>query len=139
MAAGSEFVDELKRQAVHVGHREHGYQLGTGLQLQYLVGKLQVRPQAAIREHHSLGVAGGARCIVDDGQFFRLVLMVVDMLFAEVLGVFPAEHLVEVLAGIGDPFVAADEQGEVVHHEDALQQRHGTFVQVLPHLVAYKE
>ena len=43
------------------------------------------------------------------------------------------------IAGVSNPFVARYQQGEVRHHEDTFQQRHGAFVEVFPHLVAYKK
>ena len=65
--------------------------------------------------------------------------MIVDVFLTEVLGEFLAEHLIEVLAGVSNPFVARYQQGEVRHHEDTFQQRHGAFVEVFPHLVADKK
>ena len=65
--------------------------------------------------------------------------MIVDVFLTEVLGKFLAEYLVEVIAGVSNPFVARDQQGEVRHHEDTFEQRHGAFVEIFPHLVAYKK
>ena len=42
-------------------------------------------------------------------------------------------------AGVGYLFVAREQQRKIIHHEDTLQQGHGVLVQILPHLVAYKE
>ena len=65
--------------------------------------------------------------------------MIVDVFLTEVLGKFLAEYLVEVIAGVSNPFVARDQQGEVRHHEDTFEQRHGAFVEIFPHLVADKK
>ena len=65
--------------------------------------------------------------------------MVGDVLLAEILGIFFAEELVQVLAGIVHFLAAGDEDGEVGHQEDAFQQGHGVFVQVFPNHVAHKE
>jgi len=61
------------------------------------------------------------------------------MFLAEVLGVFLTEHFVEMFAGIVQLFAAGDKNVEVCHHHDALQQRHSTFVEVFPNLVAYEK
>ena len=52
---------------------------------------------------------------------------------------YAREHLIEVLAGIGDTFVTRHEQGEVRHHENAFQQGHGAFIEVFPYLVSYEK
>ena len=139
VATHRKLIQELKCKSVHVCHWQHAYQLVTGFQRQHFKGEFGVGPQAAIGEHDAFRVAGCAGGIVDDRQFFGLVFVIVDMLFAEVLGEFLAEHLIEVLAGIGDTFVTRHEQGEVRHHENAFQQGHGAFIEVFPYLVSYEK
>ena len=139
MATHGELIQELECQSVHVRHGQHAYQFVAGFQRQYLEGELGVGPQAAVGQHYAFRVAGRTGSIVDDGQLFGLVFVVIDVFLAEVLGEFLAEHLVEVLAGVSNPFVARYQQGEVGHHEDAFQQRHGAFIEVFPYLVAYEK
>ena len=69
----------------------------------------------------------------------ELVLVIGDVLLAEVLGIFLPEHGVEVLAGVGQLLAARDGQGKVRQEDDAFQPGHGVLVQVLPHLVAHEE
>ena len=65
--------------------------------------------------------------------------MVADMFFAEIFGILLPEHFIQMFAGVIQLLAARDEDGEICHHHDAFQQRHGAFVQVLPYLIAYKQ
>ena len=113
-------------------HRQHAYQFVAGFQRQYFESESGVGPQTAIGEHYAFRVTGGTGSIVDDRQFFGLVFVIVDVFLTEVLGEFLAEHLIEVLAGVSNPFVARYQQGEVRHHEDTFAATPGDLSLVLP-------
>ena len=139
VATYGELVQEFECQSVHMSHRQHAYQFVAGFQRQYFESESGVGPQAAIGEHYAFRVTGSTGSIVNDRQLFGLVFVIVDVFLTEVLGKFLAEYLVEVIAGVGNPFVARYQQGEVRHHEDTFEQRHGAFVEIFPHLVADKK
>ncbi|EJX10502.1 hypothetical protein EVA_01128 [gut metagenome] len=139
MGSCSKAVEEVVHHAEYMAHGEHGDDRVAGLHLQHFEAVGHVRPQAAVGQHHSLGVAGGARRVVDDGQFFRLVLAVGDVFGAEILGIALAVDGIAVFAGFNQLRVACHQQRKVVEQDDAFEQRHGLFVEVLPHAVAHKE
>ena len=106
MATDGEFVEEFESQSVHVCHRQHRDDLVSGFQFEYFVSELGVRPEAAVGEHDSFRVARCAGGVVDYCQLFGLVFMVFDVFLAEVLRIFPAEHFVQMFAGMCQPFAA---------------------------------
>ena len=57
----------------------------------------------------------------------------------EILGIFLAEQFIQVFAGIIQLFRTGYQDGEIRHQDDAFQNGHGGFVQILPYLVAHKQ
>ena len=102
MTPVAEAEDELEGHAVHMGHGEDGEHVLAGLDVlrEQAHAEVQVAPERAVGEHDSLGEARGARGVVDEGQFFGRIYMIMHMLGTEEFGVFPAVEFVEVLAGI---------------------------------------
>ena len=99
-----EFEDELESHAVHVGHgedRDDAVATIDGL-AEDVLRKVVVRPEGTIGNHDALGETGGTAGVVNHSQLFAIgLLVVVDMLLAEVFRELLAIELVEVLAGIG--------------------------------------
>ncbi len=109
MASLDDFEYKLKSHAVHVCHGQNADDRVARLYLlaQYVLGKVGVAPHGAVRYHHAFGESCRAAGVVDERQFVPVLLrIVVDVLLAEVFGIFKAEHLVQVLAGIGEPVCA---------------------------------
>ena len=102
MATLEELVDELKRHTVHMSHGKDAQHVVALLHVAAhgMAGKVEVAPDGAVGNHDAFGKTGGAAGVVDERQLIRTLLLVVgDMLLAEILGEFLTEHLVEVLTG----------------------------------------
>ena len=65
---------------------------------QVLVHEHHVGPDRTVGDHDALGEAGGAGGVVDQGEFFRLVLVVDEVVGGEAVGVHLVEGAGEVLA-----------------------------------------
>ena len=142
MTTVEELEDELEGHAVHVGHGQHRDDTIAGLDglTQHLAGKVVVRPQGAIGQHDAFGEARSSTGIVDQCQFVGILLVVViDMLFAEVFWELLAVELVEVLAGIGEFISTADHQRVVGVVDDTFERRHLHRIDDCGHVVANKE
>ena len=87
-------VNKFKSQAVHMSHREHTYDLFTRIDPVGIDGKLQVGPQATVRQHHSFGRTGGARGIIDHGQLVGRIVFVMNIFGTETIGEFFSEQFV---------------------------------------------
>ena len=107
VVAEGEVEEELYHQSVHVGHGEDVEHAAAGFEMlsDFFEGPVEVAGHGAVGYHHSFGEACGAAGVVDQGQCLGGVDVVVDVLLAEVFGVFLAEEFVEVLAGVGELFV----------------------------------
>ena len=142
VAAGEKLEDELEGHAVHVGHGEDADDGVTGMDLgsEDVAGEVGIAPHGAVGQHHALGVAGGAAGIVDEGKLVGALLAIVGhMLASEVLGVLAAEHLVEVLSGIGETVGAREHKRVVGDVDDALEGGHAGAVYLGGHHVADEE
>ncbi len=66
------------------------------------IGKVEVAPERTVWNHHTLGETGSSAGIVDERHLVRILIDIIMYVFlAEVLRELDTEHLVEVLAGIG--------------------------------------
>ena len=74
MDTHDKLVHQLEGHAVEVGggkQRKH-FHLGAQIR-QHLLGEGHVAPQGTLRDHHALGLAGRARCVVDHEQVVGLL------------------------------------------------------------------
>ena len=107
---------------------------------QHVAGKVVVRPQRTVGNHHTLREARGTAGIVDQGQLVRTLLdVIVDMLLTEVFRILLSIEGVQVLAGIGQLLRARHDERVVRIADDALQVRHLLRVDDASHIVAGKE
>ena len=65
--------------------------------------------------------------------------MIFDVFLAEILGIFLAEQLIQVFAGIIQLFRTGYQDREIRHQDDTFQNGHGGFIQIFPYLVAHKQ
>ena len=105
VATLDELEQELKRHAVHVGHGKDADDVVArhdGL-AEHVLGEVGIAPHGAVWKHHALREARGAAGVVDKRQLIGALLnVIIDVLLAEIFGIFLAKDLVEVLSGIGD-------------------------------------
>jgi len=96
VASEAEGEDELNGHAVHVGHGQDAQHVAVLLQVyaQVVQAEVQVAPQGAVGQHDTFGESGGAAGVVDECQFFRLVLVPLYVFLTECLGILVAEHLI---------------------------------------------
>ena len=97
MVAVDETEDKLDHHAIHVGHGQNAHDVGAALYVwtKTIKHKVEITPQSTIREHHTLGETCCAAGIVDECQLVgRLLLIIVNMLLAEIFGIFMSKHLV---------------------------------------------
>ena len=74
-----ERIQYLKSQPVHVRHRQQADDIIPRMDKREMVGgKLCIAPEAAIRQHYPLRIAGRARSIVQYRQLVRLLLIIMD-------------------------------------------------------------
>ena len=139
MTAHRDFVNKFERQAVHVCHGQHRDDGIALFERHGRIGKIQVRQQATIRQHHALRVARSTRRVVDDGQFVGLFVMIRHMLFTEIFRIFATKQLVQMLACIGQLVVARHQQREIVQQHHAFEVGHHIDIQILPNHIAHKE
>ena len=88
------------------------------------VCKLAIAPYSTVGYHHTLGIARRTTRVVDDGKFFRTVLIVVDVMLAEVHGELLAEQTVQVLAGISQLLAATGKEMIVDDAQNTLEVWH---------------
>ena len=108
----------------HGQHRDDAVFLVDGL-AQHAAGEVVVRPEGAVGQHHAFREPRGARGVVDECQLVgRLLLIVADVLLAEVFRELLAIEFVQVLAGIGQLVRTAHHQRVVGVVDDTFQSRH---------------
>ena len=121
-----EFEGELECHSIHVGEWQDADDVGAFQVLTHcLAGEIEVAPQSTIWNHHALREACRSTGVVDESQLVGVFFMVVrHVLLAEILWVLLAEHLIQVLAGIGQLVGARHNQRVVGDVDDALKSRH---------------
>ena len=85
----ADFEEEFEHHTVHMRHRKHRYDrvIFVEPRFRHIVGEVQVGPDGPVGNHYAFGKAGGARSIVDQGQFFRAVFIEADIFFFQSVGV----------------------------------------------------
>ena len=122
VATGCKLLDELECHAVHVSHWQYADGVVAGMQtpVKYLVGKEQVAPHGAVRNHYALGEASCARCVVDKSQFIGILfLVVVHHFLAEILRELLSEQQVEVFPCVCELFGTGNHEGIVRNVDDS--------------------
>ena len=141
MHAYGHLKEELEHHPVHMGRREHGHHVHPGLQhgAGILGGELDVGVEGPVRNHDTLGKTGSAGGIVDDGQLFGAVLVIIEVLRLEVIGITVAELLVQMFAHLAALLAVCIQELEVVdlHHNG--QVRHFLRREALPDNVVHKK
>ena len=137
-----ELKDKFKRHAVHVCHGQHGNHVVAPFHFasQHLLGKLIVRPQCPVGNHHPFRVRGCAAGVVYQSQVIGSRLVgVANVVFAEILGVFTSEEFVQPFASLSQLFCSGNEQGIVPYCYDTFQVRHIFGLEFRPYHVAHKQ
>ena len=105
MAASQEFEKEFEGESIFVSHGKDADDVIAAVEIfsYNVVGKVVVAPHGPVGNHHAFGMPRGAAGVVDEGELVGIAVnVVIDMLLAEVFGVFLPKHLIEVLAGISE-------------------------------------
>ena len=142
MTTMQELEDELERHTVHMSHREHRDNLITSLDglAQYIAGKIVVRPEGAIGNHHTFREARSTTRIIDDCQLvWTLLKVIIHMFLAEVFGEFLAIELIEVFAGVGQLVGTTDHQRIIGVVDDAFKRGHCHRVDNGGNMIAHKQ
>ena len=126
MHALGHLIEELEHHAVHVGRRKHGHTLHAGFQHRagIVLREVNVGIQGPVRDHDALGETGGAGRVVDHGQFLGGILVIIEVLGAEILRILLAERLVEVLADEGALLGVGIQELEGIDLDDRRQAGH---------------
>ena len=141
MGSHHEFVGELEGHAIHVSHRQHREDIDACLDFvaEDMTGEVAIAPKCPVGNHHALRVAGCSAGIVQHSHLVGLVLVVAEELRQEAARELLSKEAVEVLAGIGQLFIAADKQTVVDQRDDTQQVGHFVGIESRPYLVAHKE
>ena len=142
MATLKEFKYELECHTVHVCHRQNADDLVALFEhiTEHVHGKIVVAPYCPVGYHDSLGESCSAAGVVDECQFIGALLVVVaDVLSAEKLGVFPAEHLVEVFACVCKFICARQGERVVGNIYDTFKSRHLGGIHLCGDNISHKE
>ena len=99
-------VKEIIYHTEHMPHRQHGNDMIARFNGKHLEAVSHIRPKTAIGEHHSFRVTCGAGSIIDNSQFFRMILSVANMFRAEVLGILSTIYCIPVFKSISEFLVA---------------------------------
>ena len=75
-----ELIEHFKHKAVHVCRRQHGYDVRIVVHIRAgNRGKLHVRLNGPVGNHHAFGKSGSPGSVVDEGELLRAVLIVVHV------------------------------------------------------------
>ena len=105
VATGKNLEEELERHAIHVSQWKNADDRVASLDLlgQYTHSKVEVAPECTVRHHDTLGEACSTTGVVDERYLVWVLLNIIMYVFlAEILRELDTEHLVEMLACIGE-------------------------------------
>ena len=142
MTTVQELKNEFERHAVHVGHREDAERIVTTLDSlsQNRLRKVIIAPHSTIRNHHAFREACRSARIVEESHFVCILFNVVlNMLFPEELRIFLSEHLVQMLACIGQLVCPRHQQTVVWNVDNTFQPFHLRRINCRSHHIAYEQ
>ena len=133
--------EELEHHTVHMGRRKHGDHVHTGFEhgAGILGGELYVGVDGAVRNHDTLGEAGSTGGVVNDGQLFGTVFVIMKIFRAEAVGIPLAEFLVQVLTHVAEGLRSGIQELEVVDLDHYGKVGHLFGTQAFPDDLVYKE
>ena len=105
VATGKNLEEEFERHAIHVSQWKNADDRVARLDLlgQYTHSKVEVAPECTVRHHDTLGEACSTAGVVDERYLVWVLLNIIMYVFlAEILRELDTEHLVEMLACIGE-------------------------------------
>ena len=139
--AAGHLVEELEHHAVHVGRREHGHALHAGFQHRagIVLREVDVGVQGPVRDHHALGEAGGTGGIINKRQLLGAVRVVIQVFGTEVVGIFLAEGLVQVLTYVLTLFGVGIQELEGIDLDDDGEAGHLLLVEAFPDDLVHEE
>ncbi len=137
----AEGENKLEGKAIRMSHRQDGNHIRARLHMlsELREGEVEVAQQRTVGNHHTLRETRSAARVVDDSQFLGVVLMVADMLLAEIFGVFLAKKLVEMLSGVGDALAARQHERKIRQIDNGFQCGHFIRVDGRGHHVAHEK
>ena len=125
-------VYELNHKSVHVGHRQHRDDGLAGFVGEVRVAELIGVGKGSIGEHHALGIASGAGCVVDDGQLIHVLRGVGEVAGFQSFRIALGKDAILALPGIGHALVAVPKQTAILHVDGGLQHRHLLGIELAP-------
>ena len=132
--------EEFEHHTVHVGRREHGDNFAAGFDMRLgQVGEGDVRGQGPVGNHDAFGETGGPGGVVDQGQLVGGILIIIQVFGTEVVGIFLAEALVEVLADLPEGVVLGVEELERVDLDNHVQTGHLLGAEAFPDDLVHEE
>ena len=137
-----EAEDDFAGHTIGVGHGKGAEDVVAGVDVRAKAteGEVEVPPQCAVGNHHTLRESRRTARIVDDGKAFgRGFGFVDDILTVEACGIAFAEELVEVLVDIGEFLAPGVADGEVRQVCNASEVRHLFEINVFGHAVTDKK
>ena len=94
MDTHDKLVHQLEGHAVEMGCGKQRKDFHLGAQIgQHLLGKSHVAPQGTLRNHHALGLAGRARCVIDHEQVVGLLLVEMQVSRLQSFGIGSLEQV----------------------------------------------
>ena len=103
----AERVEHLYHHAVEMSERKHVDHAVPRLQETEVIETIaDIAPDAEERKHHALRHAGGSGRVVDDGEVFRHVMEIINILLCETVWVSLAEEGVYIVSGFRKPLAA---------------------------------
>ena len=104
-----------------------------------VVGKLVGVAHGAIVEHHTLGIACGARGVVDDCQVIEVVARISHLLGRHATGVSLLKSTLALLPRLCHSLVAMPQQVAVLHIDGCLEKGHILGIEPFPYIIVGKE
>ena len=96
MVSRTEGEQKLDSHAIHVRHGQYAQRLAElrHVDAQVVDAEIHIAPQCTIRQHYALRETCRSRGVVDHRQFLRRVLIPMNIVFAEGIRIFFAEHFI---------------------------------------------
>ena len=120
-------------------HGQHGDNSLARMVREMRIAEIVGIGECVVGEHHSLGIARGARGIIDDGQVGGIVIRIRHIIGRKTVGMMRSESPFPVLPCLGHPLIAVPEQASIPHIDGRFQGRHHLRCHLLPYILIDKE
>ena len=103
MIAKAKFKNKFYQLSVHMSHWKNtqNFTASREVRTDFLVDKIHIAPQGSIRQHYTFGKSRCSAGVIDHCQFFRVILVITHMFFAEKLRILMSKHLIKMFTSIG--------------------------------------